>query len=880
MSGMMRQRLCLRRPAVLVLLLALLGCSQKAAPRGESPTGSRGGRGSQSLDATDSPTITAYRAVWAIIIGIDEYSGGASELKQLEHAVNDARELREVLLREFGYRDENVRFLTDQQASQLAIRDAFESWLPAQGPQKDDSVLVFFAGHGLVDEKSQEGYLAAADSVAGDLRRSCVEVSWIRDRLAALPCRHKLLILDSCYSGALFQDKPRSATTTLLTGGGKNSRGGESRDGAGASMRAHTRAIHQLADYFQDQAFYGMSAGRLQPVADGEGDNRHSVFTAALLRVLRERANSSYPDHEFTFRQLAAQVEMYVASAPGSQQTPDSGALADGRGDFVFRPTVRRQTPREIGVLAEQQRVLADRMFSRTFADARRAVDAGLRSEREQRDVLALTRGSLDTYLSMCAQADISGDKSYQHVLDWKGAILARQRQLHSLGDDPTVAALRDKLRAKTGELVRAAYLWDNRPQRLEELKFVIFQREEVERELAAHSHQPGEASRNETASAARLARALPADGVFIDFLEYDHAALNPADQPPTKPERRLAAFVVKLDRSVVEVDLGPVAKISDAVAAWRVKHFGDVPVARSKAAQTGQPAPPGAPRPSTRGLALSDAMPLPEVVRDLVWRPLEKHVVGAKLVFISPDGVICRVPFAAMPAADPARYLIEDYCFVVQPVPQLLSEYAEQPLAADKQPKLLTVGDIDYRGDRSQSNAESRGFGVGREYLFGDLPGTEREIRAVARLFSENVEGGVAAELRRLDATASAFCEFAPLCRYLHVATHGFHEGPNLGLNLGPLQSSAPGIECGLAFAGVNQWSAFDVGGRILTALEVAGLDLRQTELVVLSACETAEGKTVSGEGAFGLQRAFHVAGAAPWWPVCGKSMTWLRSN
>lgn len=132
--------------------------------------------------------------------------------------------------------------------------------------------------------------------------------------------------------------------------------------------------------------------------------------------------------------------------------------------------------------------------------------------------------------------------------------------------------------------------------------------------------------------------------------------------------------------------------------------------------------------------------------------------------------------------------------------------------------------------------------------------------------------------------ATEGAFRGTAPAAGWLHLATHGFFDDPSCAPEpsvAGLRGSSAdnPLLAAGLALAGANRRKAAENGvdDGILTAAEVAQLDLHQARWVVLSACGSGLGRVQQGEGVLGLQRAFVVAGAdtvvMSLWPVDDRS-------
>jgi CHAT domain-containing protein len=213
-----------------------------------------------------------------------------------------------------------------------------------------------------------------------------------------------------------------------------------------------------------------------------------------------------------------------------------------------------------------------------------------------------------------------------------------------------------------------------------------------------------------------------------------------------------------------------------------------------------------------------------------------------------------------------------------------------------------LLVGQVDFDDAEAPTTsvASSRAAPAGAQ-AFNDLPGTRLEILAIRDSFEEQFPSVRARVLNKANATKANFRTEAPKHRFLHLATHGFfapettksaladdskrRDGALSGAGLPEITGWHPGLLSGLVFAGANKPATPERESGILTALEVAEMDLGGCDLAVLSACETGLGKVAGGEGVLGLQRAFQVAGArtvvASLWSVDDKQtrdlMAWF---
>jgi uncharacterized caspase-like protein len=149
------------------------------------------------------------RERWAVVIGVGQYEG--TEIPQLRYSVPDAEAIAEILIGSAGFKKEHVLLLTDKTPKSPTLRNikwALGTFL-ARSAGKEDTVLIFFAGHGApeVDPRGIEGdglakYLVPIDADPEDLFSTALPMDDIYTIFARIESERVVVFLDTCYSGA------------------------------------------------------------------------------------------------------------------------------------------------------------------------------------------------------------------------------------------------------------------------------------------------------------------------------------------------------------------------------------------------------------------------------------------------------------------------------------------------------------------------------------------------------------------------------------------------------------------------------------------------------------------------------------------------------
>ena len=232
----------------------------------------------------------------ALIIGISKYGSKAKSIS-LSNPKKDAEDFKNVLIKQYNFKDENIELLTNSKATRKSILNSIKGYCDKL--KENDNLLILFSGHG--DDSGNVGYWIPYGAEKGE-DTSFISSSDILDRLKNINCHHLLLIIDACYSGKIFRSGYRDAL---------NLKGDKERSRYGIS------ACHS-----KEKAFDGTP-----------GDN--SPFMKFLLKELKK---NSRPIGAYELAQKVGD-KVYVNSE--GKQSPIYQSLMlseDESGQFFFIP--------------------------------------------------------------------------------------------------------------------------------------------------------------------------------------------------------------------------------------------------------------------------------------------------------------------------------------------------------------------------------------------------------------------------------------------------------------------------------------------------------------------------------------------------------------
>ena len=506
------------------------------------------------------------------------------------------------------------------------------------------------------------------------------------------------------------------------------------------------------------------------------------------------------------------------------------------------------------------------------------------------------TRNRLDLLLAFSLRWPQSATRVWDALIRSRGLVLnelvVRRRGARS--DDPDVIALHDELTLATERLaklsVRGAGGASPEEYR-EDLAAARLDVDRLERRMGEASAAFRDDRRRSRIGFDEVAGALPSGAALVGFTRRSIFS-DPLGTRTPDTFGYMAMVLAPGASAPTPVVLGPAPEIEALVLGWRRAAVGPgtgtgIPIDETAYRRAG------------------------EALRRRVWDPLVELIGDAETVFVVPDGELALVNLGTLPLGDD-EYLVEG-----GPLIHMLDEERDLAMPPGRElghaSVLLALGDPDFdRKARGTAAGETRSpvyrfRGASGdcssldEVVFRQLPSTRTETKVVTGLWRRSSRSAV--RLIGSEAAEGRFKELASGKAVLHLATHGFvlghrcEAGVPTGRGVGGLapkqekagDQSEPLADllgvAGLALAGANHRvkARQDEEDGVLTAMEIANLDLNGVEWAVLSACDTGVGQSVSGEGVFGFRRAFRIAGARTvimsLWPVEDEAaLAWME--
>jgi len=230
-----------------------------------------------------------YGEYHALIIGNNNYE----TLPDLRSAVNDAKAVSTLLDKDYGFK---VTTLVDAKRADV-LRSLAQL---RQSVREEDNILIYYAGHGWLDEETNEGFWLPVDARQDD-QSNWILTDRVVAQIRAMQAKHVMVVADSCFSGTITR-----------------------------AIRIDQRTPDYLQKIVKTKSRTALTSGGLEPVLD-TGGGRHSVFARSFISLLED--NQGVLDGSTLFSDLRQKVMDNAAQTPQYGNIHKAGH--DG-GDFLF----------------------------------------------------------------------------------------------------------------------------------------------------------------------------------------------------------------------------------------------------------------------------------------------------------------------------------------------------------------------------------------------------------------------------------------------------------------------------------------------------------------------------------------------------------------
>lgn len=531
----------------------------------------------------------------------------------------------------------------------------------------------------------------------------------------------------------------------------------------------------------------------------------------ATVAVQQELANfyrftgNTAKSLELITKVVAAKKEIYGEAHPNYIQALEDLALTQWQGDKISESKAN-------------YKLVMDNTLSyiNTFFDAL--------NENEKTLYWEKTNTRLQHYYSF-VHANYKNDANlvkqfYNTIVNTKGFLLNNSSKIRNIISSSSDESLKTSYSQwlETKENLNQAYQLSKEELAQEKINLdsLKSRADDLERELSQKSSLFKESTTEKAASYERIQKLLKPTECAVEIVE-----LNEYKNGFTGKQNYIA--LVLSSSAIKLVELGDGQKIEDAVKEFREKTINAKPENEAYA---------------------------------LTWKPLDEELKGITKLYLSLDGAYHQLSINALKDAT-GKYLVDKYTLLFAGNTKDIIDIKQTESASVKPSTAFLIGNPLY----------------GKHDMIAQLPGTEKEVKNITKLLipykvkTTALYGDKATELTVKQINSPSI---------LHIATHGYfladlsqmETTKVLGVDISAAKEN-PLLRSGVLLANCD--NVFDENfhpspnseNGILTAYEAMSLNLDKTDLVVLSACETGLGSVKQGEGVYGLQRAFLIAGA-----------------